>query len=154
METLNKKLILVVVIIIVFFVFLFSSGLLFKRKIDNTISYLKIAGETILVGVSVTPEELARGLSGRDSLEKNQGMLFVFDQPAERSFWMKDMNFPIDIIWLGMDKKVTHIEKDVQPESYPATFSGGSDALYVLEVNAGFSDKHNLRVGDQVFFGE
>ena len=74
---------------------------------------------------------------------------------------MKDMNFPIDMIWLAPsvggddDAKVVYIAKDATPASYPSTFGPGAndqDALYVIEVPSGFADANNLKVGDSVLF--
>jgi hypothetical protein len=86
------------------------------------------------------------------NLAKNEGMLFVFNHPSQHVFWMKDMNFPIDMIWLDENLKIIYFQKNVLPESYPATFGPDQNSLYVLEVNAGFSDKHNLKIGDSLSF--
>ncbi len=109
----------------------------------------------VRVGVEVADNPLARtqGLSGRESLQEGEGLLFVFDRPGRHSFWMKDMNFPIDIIWLEGDGDVVHIEKDVRPDSYPQTFTPRLPARYVLEVNAGFTENQNIKVGDKAEFG-
>src|SRR3989344_9043068 len=79
-------------------------------KIDNT-PYIKIAGQTIKVDLVLTPAEQEKGLSGRSELKEGEGMLFVFNKPDKHLFWMKDMNFPIDIIWLDVNKKVIYIKK-------------------------------------------
>jgi uncharacterized membrane protein (UPF0127 family) len=79
-------------------------------------------------------------------------MLFVFDRPDTYSFWMKDMNFPIDIIWLSSDMKVVYTKKNARPELYPEIYIPKEKAKYVLEVVAGFSDKNNLQEGDSVLF--
>ena len=65
---------------------------------------------------------------------------------------MKGMNFPIDIVWITEDMKVIYIKKDAWPESYPETFGPDINAKYILEINAGFSDKNNLKEGDRVLF--
>jgi uncharacterized membrane protein (UPF0127 family) len=79
-------------------------------------------------------------------------MLFVFDKPSIYPFWMKDMNFPIDMIWIGENDEVVYIEKNAQPDSYPETFVSSQNAKYVLEVISSFSEKNNLKVGDRVEF--
>ena len=56
-----------------------------------------------------------KGLAVKDQLKENEAMFFVFDKPEKHSFWMKDMNFPIDIIWLDSTDKVVHIEQNLQP---------------------------------------
>ena len=104
----------------------------------------------INVELADTAEKKSQGLSGRNSLLQNQGMLFVYDKPAFYSFWMKDMQFPIDIIWIDENYRVTDIAKSVPPDSFPQTFQPQNLAQYVLEVNAGFSDKNDIRVGDMM----
>ena len=115
---------------------------------------VKLVNQVIKVDVVSTPEARSLGLSGRASLNKDQGMLFVFDTPGNYSFWMKDMNFPIDIIWFDEMGKVVYIQKDAQPESYPEAFTPPKEktSKYVLEVFSGFSLKHNLQVGDAIEF--
>jgi uncharacterized membrane protein (UPF0127 family) len=90
-----------------------------------------------------------RGLSGRDSLPPNTGMLFVFKEPAAYQFWMKDMKFPIDIIWFAADQTITYIKQNATPDSYPTIFEPPYLSLYVLEVPAGFAEAHGLNIGDQ-----
>ncbi|HTE48328.1 MAG TPA: DUF192 domain-containing protein [Candidatus Paceibacterota bacterium] len=130
---------------------------------SRDIKQVKIAGQSIKVELAITPAELARGLSGRKGLASDEGMLFTFNQPGRYPFWMKDMNFPIDIIWLDEDLKVIYIKKDARPELYPETY--GPDDVptkigigaevgtkYVLEVVSGFSEKNNLKAGDRAEF--
>lgn len=92
-----------------------------------------------------------QGLSGRSSLPGNHVMLFVFDDDARRCFWMKDMKFAIDIVWLDASKKVVAIEHAVQPDSYPAQFCH-DNARYVAEFAAGTAQKHGITLGAQAKF--
>ncbi len=95
-------------------------------------------------------EELReKGLGGRESLAKDEAMLFVFDYDNLWSFWMKDMKFPIDMIWLDADQKVVHFESNVSPDTYPQSFRPTSLARYVLEVKAGMVQEMQLELGDQ-----
>ena len=119
--------------------------------IDN-ISYVQIGGQNVKVDLALTEAEHTKGLSGKNELVENEGMLFVFDKPGKYSFWMKDMNFPIDIVWISSDMKVVYIKKNADPKLYPETYGPDTDAKYVLEVMAGFSDKNNLKVGDSLKF--
>jgi len=120
-----------------------------------------IGGQKILVEVAVMLDEITKGLSGRESLREGNGMLFVFEDMGDafspaHDFWMRNMKFSIDMIWIGRDHKIVYIKKDARPESYPETFGPGAevDARYVLEVNSGFSEKYNIKEGDLVeFFG-
>ncbi len=110
-----------------------------------------INGNTFNLEIADTEGARELGLGGRSSLPQNSGMLFVFDVPNKYEFWMKDMQFPLDMIWLDPNLKIVHIEKNISPSTYPdTTFKSDEDALYVLEVNAGFADKNNLKVGDAV----
>jgi len=94
--------------------------------------------------------ERAKGLGGREQLDNNSGMLFVFDGMAERCFWMKDMRFSIDIVWTDQAKRVTHIEQRVSPKTYPKALC--ADAKFVLELPAGAADRGRLRTGDALTF--
>src|SRR3989338_4624811 len=156
----NKNYFYILFVIIVFF-FLVCYQFWTAVNFDN-IKYVKIGDVKIKVELAITPEARAQGLSGRPSLSENEGVLFVFDKPDKYSFWMKNMNFPIDIIWIGParppgwsgaggeDMKIVYIKKKALPELYPEQYGPDKDAKYVLEVVAGFSDKNNIKVGDKV----
>lgn len=116
------------------------------------IKEIKIAGQNIKVNLALTPEAQAQGLSGRKSLEKNKGMLFVFSKSDKYAFWMKDMNFSIDMIWIGENMQVIYIKENALPSSYPETYEPSGNAKYILEVVSGFSKKNNLKIGDKVEF--
>ena len=137
-------------ILISFFVlFLFN----INQKQDPTeTKIVSVRDMKVKVDLALTLEEQGQGLSGRESLKEDEGMLFVFEKPGQYSFWMKDMNFPIDIIWIGENLKVVYIKENVLPESYPETYGPDRDAKYVLEVISGFSEKNNLKIGDRVEF--
>ena len=113
---------------------------------------IQLDGQSIHVSIADTEASRQLGLGGRDGLAPNEGMLFIFPADGIFSFWMKDMKFAIDIIWLDENMKVTYIKKNAEPSSYPETYYSGDEAKYVLEVNAGFSDINNLKAGDGVEF--
>lgn len=102
--------------------------------------------------IADTPELQELGLSYRESLAPEAGMLFIFPKPSLTSFWMKGMRFPLDIIWLDADMRIINITVNATPESYPTTFHPDTDRLtsFVLEVNAGFCKANNLKVGDVI----
>lgn len=79
-------------------------------------------------------------------------MLFVFDRADYHSFWMKDMNFAIDIIWIDESKKIIDITRNAEPESYPNIFKPRLPVRYVLEVTSGWSKENNIQIGAQVDF--
>jgi uncharacterized membrane protein (UPF0127 family) len=91
------------------------------------------------------------GLSGKSWLFKDEGMLFVFDVLDDHAFWMKDMNFPIDILWLDDTLKVVGIEKRLSPETFPEIFGKDFVSKYVLEVNSGFVDENKIKVGNIIY---
>jgi hypothetical protein len=117
---------------------------------------IKVRNVEINVEVANTQTERAKGLSERNSLDENSGMLFDFgEKNVSPGFWMKGMRFPLDIIWIK-DNSVLKIDKNV-----PAPASATADSElplyrpsepidYVLEVNAGFSDKKGIKPGDQL----
>lgn len=102
----------------------------------------------VLINLEVadTPAERALGLSGRASLAPDQGMMFVFPNAGQWGIWMKDMKFPLDIIWLDEQKEIVHIEENVLPETYPKVFTPLVPAKYVLEVNAGFVKSQGIKI--------
>lgn len=117
----------------------------------QNLSSVSIGSTTISVEVADTHEERMQGLSGRTALAEGRGMLFVFEGEGDWAIWMKDMHFPIDIIWADSDGKIITIARSVAPETYPNAFYPGTPtALYVLEVPAGFSDKNGIAEGMQL----
>ncbi len=97
-----------------------------------------------------TPETRQRGLSGLQSLPEDRGLLFVFNTNERYGIWMKDMQFPIDIMWMDENFNIIHIKQQVQPSTYPTIFYPPKDARFVLETNAGFTDRFGITVGDSV----
>lgn len=116
------------------------------------IRYVHVGGQNVRVDLAISSEAQERGLSGRTRLADGEGMLFVFDQPGRKMFWMREMNFPIDIIWIAEDMQIIFIERNANPDSFPKAFGPNALAKYVLEVPAGFAEKNNLTVGDPVLF--
>ena len=113
----------------------------------QTIVTLSIDGTSVRVAIADTPALRERGLSGYAPLEADEGMLFVFEEDGRHSFWMKDMLFAIDMLWLDAEGRVVHLEKGVSPDTFPTAFTPDAPARYVLEVPAGFCDTHDIRVG-------
>jgi uncharacterized membrane protein (UPF0127 family) len=119
-------------------------------KVNITINGVKLQAD-----VALTTDEQAKGLSIKDRLQPNEGMLFPYGAPRILSFWMKDMKFPIDIIWLGTDKRVVHIEESLQPCSplLPCLpYTPDVQAQYVLETVAGFTSANRITEGTPVDF--
>lgn len=117
-------------------------------NIKNLVIHAKVASNADL---------RRKGLSKVDSLPINEGMLFVFDQKGRYSFWMKDMKFPIDIIWIDENKKIVNISANAILEPKKADkdltkYDSSYDVKYVLEINAGLAAANNLQIGDLVSF--
>ncbi|MDB5187771.1 MAG: hypothetical protein JWO50_291 [Candidatus Kaiserbacteria bacterium] len=102
--------------------------------------------------VADTPELQSLGLGGRSGLPNGEGMLFVFGHDDTYGFWMKDMQFSIDIVWLSSDKRVIYMVQSIAPETYPATFGPSAPSRYVLELPAGYTVAHSIKIGDQFSF--
>ncbi|MBU6427219.1 DUF192 domain-containing protein [Patescibacteria group bacterium] len=102
--------------------------------------------------VSNNPAKRELGLSYRTSLPADAGMLFIFPSPGNYGFWMKDMNFPLDIVWVRSDRVVVGVERSVLPDTYPETFYPPSQIQFVLELNAGESDRFGIAAGTVLKF--
>ena len=119
---------------------------------------LKVGNALFPVELALTPEQHIQGLSDRDALAPGTGMLFVFQQESRRSFWMKGMRFPLDIVWIGADCTVVDVTVDAprpeegQPPHQLPRFSPETPARYVLEINAGESAAAGIGPGDLVEF--
>lgn len=109
---------------------------------------LTLDGASVHVALARTPAQLERGLGGRETLAPDEGMLFIFQQDGKYAFWMKGMNFSIDIIWLASDGRVVYIVPDLSPGTYPRSFAPPEPARFVLEVPAGWGAAHNVQIGD------
>lgn len=106
------------------------------------------------VSVAANEQDREQGLSGVTALPQGEGKLFIFDRSDTYGFWMKDMHFPIDIIWFDAQGKLVHIAHSVTPESFPELFAPEQPALYVLEINAGVSAAANFSSSSTLVFGE
>ncbi len=155
----SKLKILFLIIVVIILVFSFVKFLnknipaLEKNSIYQT-TQIKISEKLITVKISDTETKRELGLSGRQSLPTDTGMLFVFDQPGIYPFWMKEMNFPIDIIWFDADKKIIDLSENLSPQSFPKSFSPKSPAQFVLEVPANFIIENQIKIGEKVFVGD
>jgi uncharacterized membrane protein (UPF0127 family) len=102
------------------------------------------------VEVANTRASRELGLSGRFQMKDGEGMLFIFDTPGRYGFWMKDMEFPLDIVWINENGIVVSIERGLTKETYPKAFINQADATYVIEMKAGESEKQGLYIGSRV----
>lgn len=124
-----------------------------KPKVKTT--NISVKSLNVTAEIASTPTARRNGLSKRESMPFNQGMLFVFENKAQYGIWMKDMKFAIDIIWLDENKRIVDIIANVPPESGKkdnqlTIYKPRTSALYIMEINAGLSDLNGLQIGDQV----
>ncbi len=105
-----------------------------------------------IVELAISEEEKTNGLKKRETLDKDKGMLFVFDGRSSQKFWMKDTVIPLDMLWLDYDGKIVYIEHAASPcEKDPCpVFGPNARASYVLEINAAQAAEHDMRVGDRI----
>lgn len=127
------------------FQFIKEGELTFLEK-DNKKTIIKIDVE-----IADSDYERTRGLMYRKSIQDNAGMLFIFENSGPRSFWMRNTYIPLDIIFADEKKQIVTIYKKTEPLSYNPIQSK-KNAKYVVEVNAGFCDKHRIGVGDSIAF--
>lgn len=143
--------------------------ILFPKQIEKTsdINYIvndkcgiysegrvKINDKIINVLVSDNDCKRELGLSGVKTLKYSEGMIFVFDNIGFYPFWMNEMLFPIDILWISDDFKIVGVESNVQPNTYPKIFGEKYLAKYVLEISANFFKNNKIKVGDRINFTE
>ncbi len=140
-------LVLVILLVTAFFVFGNIRNIPFVSK-QATVT---INNHVFSVEVAKTTTEKEKGLSGRNSLTPNHGMYFPFDTPGFYPFWMKDMKFPIDIIYIANGKVVT-VYKNVKPaaDPYSTVVKPTQPTDSVLEINAGEAEKYTTKNGDTV----
>lgn len=110
---------------------------------------LSINGAAIDVEIADSDAERNQGLSGRESLQPDRGLLFVYPQPGFYRFWMKDMKFSIDIVWFDENFKIIDITAGLSPGSYPSDFTSSQPAKYVLEVGGGVAEKNGWQIGQE-----
>ncbi len=130
-----------------------KSGIQFTK--EGELSFIKYGTqsvvETIDLEIADNLYERTRGLMDRYTMKNNQGMLFIMDREEPQSFWMKDTFISLDIIFLDKDFKIVSIAKYTQPQSTLPIISE-KNAKYIVEVVAGYTDKHNIVVGDSISY--
>ena len=139
---LKKTIIAILVVLTVLVIFFIN-----KYSDYSFQDYILIEKNEILLLLADTPELRMKGLSGVKKLEGNTAMLFIFNYPYKQGIWMKDMLFPLDIIWLDEDYRIVSIEQNVSPNTYPKVFYPKAKSLYVIEGNVGFAEQNGLIVG-------
>lgn len=131
----------------------FTGEVLCEINRDLGQTTISAKGRNVTAEVVRDEAEKAKGLSDRKCLGEGKGMLFAYDTTGDFCFWMKDMNFPIDMLWINDDKTIVTVEPRVSPDTYPAkTFCPDRPAQYVLELNAGVAEDSGWGVGTKLKF--
>ena len=146
---------------LIFIAILFIAGWYFfgfrKPADDYRHATVVVGGQEFIVDIADTATKQTLGLSGRASLGEREGMLFLFATSSPRTFWMKDMNFPIDLLWL-QDDRVIGVEENMQPELEKSVFglklyASPGLANRVLEIPAGTVAQLGVKAGDSIGIG-
>ena len=117
-----------------------AEGVLKKATTDSIVAQLELE-------LADDDYQTQTGLMYRKNMQANRGMLFIFPNEQRRSFYMKNTEFALDIIYLNSELQIVSIQKNAQPLDQTSLPSEGP-ATYVLEVNAGLSDQWGLEAGD------
>lgn len=115
---------------------------------------LSIASTTVEADLADNDCKRTLGLSGRASLSEGRGMIFKYEGEGSRGIWMKDMKFPIDILWIDEEMRVVGIEWAIAPSTYPKIFGENYKAEYVLELPVGFVIKNKVTLGSIISLKE
>jgi len=113
---------------------------------------VRLKGQSFFVEVADTSDKQALGLMFRDSLPRNQGMLFIFGGEARRSFWMKNTRIPLDILYFDADLRLVNVIRGAKPCRVSACpgYPSSGPAKYVLELNAGRATELGVEAGDEL----
>jgi len=123
-----------------------------STKSVSSLLPISTSKSTIYAFVAKTPSTREQGLSGYKTLDNDKGMLFIFPKPDKPDFWMKNMNFPLDLVWINSDRKIIGVSTNISPNTYPKSFAPPGKIQFVLEVNAGYAEKFGLITGTRVIF--
>jgi uncharacterized membrane protein (UPF0127 family) len=121
------------------------------RSEPEVILKTRAGTEHVKVEIARTEPDRARGLMYRQSLAPGRGMIFLFSQPEKLKFWMKNTYIPLDMIFIGADKRVVYIEENAEPLTV-TTRGPDEDSQFVLEVPGGWSRGHGVERGTEVRF--
>ncbi|MGA1225709.1 MAG: DUF192 domain-containing protein [Tamlana sp.] len=123
----------------------------FKKEGELTIFKKDSTQVTLDIEIADTEYETQTGLMYRSSMKTNQGMLFVFDDVAPRSFYMKNTKIPLDLIFIDGNNKIVSFQKNAKPFD-ESSLPSNAPAKYVLEINAGLVNTWQLTVGDSISY--
>jgi uncharacterized protein len=149
MKKKNYILVLIIIVLVALIVLVVMLDHCWKKKNSSRIVFSN--GNIAYIEIANTLKDRARGLMYREALNRDSGMLFIFDDEKERSFWMKNTLIPLDIIFIDKDKIIVNIISAYPCEEEPCeTYDSIYPVKYVLEVNLGYSEDKEIKIGDRV----
>ncbi len=110
---------------------------------------VKLGSTTYKLEVASSEAAKEKGLGARSGMPSDHGMEFPYASPGQQCYWMKDMHFSLDIIWLDSARKVVKIQPNLAPSTYPKSYC--ANAQYVVELNAGQAARAGLRLGQTAY---
>ena len=146
----RKSMVSLISILAIVVIFVVAGVMIQRSSVSlNQIGQIEFSnGKAITVEIADDRAEQVQGLSDRESLEQDHGLLFTYSEKDKQTYWMKDMHFPIDIIWID-GQEIVGFEEDLQPEDPPTSlYSSPVPVDKVLEVSAGFVRENGLNIGD------
>ncbi len=144
----------IAVVIVITFVAMAMLLLFTPQPAVSRAADIRLNQQTFHVTIAQSRAQRERGLSGRSSLAENEGMLFLFPSEDIYSFWMPDMRFPLDIIWINQNKivEIARLQPPSADHPTPESYTPSQKADRVVELNAGSTEKFDLHVGDVFSF--
>jgi len=140
-----------IIIISTAFLLLIAGGC--REEADTGIVFgegeVLVGGKTIAVDLALTGPQMEQGLKYRRRLPEDRGMLFLYSQPVQSPFWMKDTHIPLSIAFINRDGGIISIQK-MEPDNDRKTYHPPRPFLYALEMNQGWFERNNIRVGDKL----
>lgn len=133
-------------------VLLIGVGIVLIHHLFSSQSTVRLGDGVFQAALATTSQAREQGLSGTDQLAPDQAMLFVFDTNDRWGIWMKDMHYPIDVVWLDEQKQVVYSVSNMDPDSYPEVFTPSRAARYVVELAAGTIANKAIHTGSQAQF--
>ena len=144
---------LVIAVSVLLIVLLTVGFILLNNRVQKTeYKHVKIGKQTYMLEIADTQEKREKGLSQRDYLAADMGMLFDFKADGDWRMWMVQMRFPIDIAWLDSNGKIITIKHNAQPGDYPEIYHADSASRYVVEVPANTFRDQSVQLGDILVF--
>ena len=142
---------LTLIAVLIGIIFTFPANLAWSCPFELPAVRVVVKGHVLNIELATTPETRSCGLSLRDSLPENRGMLFVYADPEILTFWMKDTHMPLSIAFIAADGRIVNIQK-MNPFPITTVYASPIPALYALEVNQGWFEENGVAIGDVVEF--